>query len=164
MQCAALHALAEGTASHLRSHEEVCCHNLKSDSGDSRCNTWFVPCLSGFCLLSSRSPVLDHIVSIRTAACDMWAKRMQTGNSRGAAAHLSKGGFKLSAVPHSDVLIVTTSEQAVLLPWTAGNAAYPSRVTLPAACVQQCLSRAGIHDLHTPKHYSFSCSELFQTV
>ena len=68
-------------------------------------------------------------------------KRVLTINSRVAAANLSKGFLKFPAVPHSDVLIVTSSEQAVLLPWTAGNAAYPSCVTLPAACVQQMLSR-----------------------
>ena len=59
----------------------------------------------------------------------------------GDAADLSQGTLKLSAVPQPDVLVITASEQAVLLPGTAGNAAHSSLVTLPATCFQQRLSR-----------------------
>ena len=57
---------------------------------------------------------------------------MQAGDKQ-VAADLSQGTLELSAVPQSNVFIITASEQAVLLLWTAGNAAHSSLVTLPAS-------------------------------
>ena len=68
---------------------------------------------------------------------------MQAGSNM-TAADLSQGTLALSAVPESDVFIVTASEQAVLLLWTAGKAAHSSLVTLPASRLQQGLSRTDI--------------------
>ena len=67
-------------------------------------------------------------------------KRMQADDNR-TAGDLSNGALEFSAVPQSNVFIVTAREQAVLLLWTAGNAAHSSLVTLPASCSQQGLSR-----------------------
>ena len=57
---------------------------------------------------------------------------MQAGDKK-VAADLSQGTLELSAVPQSNVFIITASEQAVLLLWTAGNAAHSSLVTFPAS-------------------------------
>ena len=72
-------------------------------------------------------------------------KRTQASNNR-VAADLSQGTLEFSAVPQSDVFIITASEHAVLLLWTAGNAAHSSLVTLPALCLQQGLSRRPIEE------------------
>lgn len=85
---------------------------------------------------------LTYLIALSASGLLLASVRQEyvSGNSRGAA-DLSNRALELSAIPHSDVLVVTTSEQAVLLPWTAGDAAYSSHVTLPEADVQQYLSR-----------------------
>ena len=104
-------------------------------------------CLFCWCvlylLLLSSEPV--HFIALwqHDSCQEDGNNRMQAGNNR-TAADLSQRTLEFSAVPQSNMFIITASEQTVLLLWTAGNAAHSSLVTLPALCLQQGLSRCPI--------------------